>query len=73
MHMYVIIVLLFLIVLKCRVVAHDEEELGRLGDVVRIVPCMPKSRKKRHVILDFIKKNPQLAFDDKGKPKENTR
>ena len=49
-----------------KVMAHDEEELGRLGDVVRIVPCRPMSRKKRHSILDFIRKVPQLGIDEKG-------
>ena len=40
--------------------AHDEESLGELGDLVRIVPCRPMSKKKRHVLKDIIKKAPKL-------------
>lgn len=36
--------------------AHDEEELGAMGDLVRIVPCRPLSARKRHTLIDVIRK-----------------
>ena len=39
-----------------KIMAHDEEGLGRMGDVVRIVPCRPMSSKKRHVLMDIVKR-----------------
>ena len=40
--------------------AHDEEELCDMGDVVRIVPCRPMSKMKRHSVIDIIKKGQRL-------------
>lgn len=37
--------------------AHDEEERAQLGDLVRIVPCAPKSKKKRHKLFEIIKRH----------------
>eukprot|EP00349_Pseudokeronopsis_sp_Brazil_P003961 CAMPEP_0202974402 /NCGR_PEP_ID=MMETSP1396-20130829/60132_1 /ASSEMBLY_ACC=CAM_ASM_000872 /TAXON_ID= /ORGANISM="Pseudokeronopsis sp., Strain Brazil" /LENGTH=140 /DNA_ID=CAMNT_0049708153 /DNA_START=18 /DNA_END=436 /DNA_ORIENTATION=+ len=31
--------------------AHDETERAQLGDIVRIVPCRPRSKTKRHELL----------------------
>lgn len=42
--------------------AHDEEERANVGDLVRIVPCRPMSRKKRHRLMDIIKECGQLDF-----------
>lgn len=42
--------------------AHDEEERANVGDLVRIVPCRPMSRKKRHALMDIIKECGQLDF-----------
>jgi small subunit ribosomal protein S17 len=39
-----------------KIMAHDEEELGKDGDLVRIVPCRPKSRRKRHSLIDIIRR-----------------
>lgn len=39
-----------------KVMAHDEEETGKLGDIVRIVPCRPMSRRKRHKLMDVIRR-----------------
>lgn len=39
-----------------KVMAHDEEEICNIGDYVRIVPCQPKSAKKRHRLFEIIKK-----------------
>ena len=36
--------------------AHDEEGRGSVGDIVRIVPCRPVSKKKRHTIIDILRK-----------------
>ena len=38
-----------------KVMAHDESEIGKTGDMVRIVPCRPMSKKKRHTLIDVIK------------------
>tara|TARA_A100001015_G_scaffold299997_1_gene384798 strand:- start:346 stop:804 length:459 start_codon:yes stop_codon:yes gene_type:complete len=38
-----------------KVMAHDEDETGNVGDVVRIVPCRPVSKKKRHALIDVIR------------------
>lgn len=42
--------------------AHDEHEVCGMGDLVRIVPCRPMSRKKRHKVLDIIRKGDRLDF-----------
>jgi len=41
--------------------AHDENEIGKPGDLVRIIPCRPYSRRKRHIIKDIIKKEQNIA------------
>jgi small subunit ribosomal protein S17 len=41
-----------------KIMAHDEAELGNVGDVVRIVPCRPMSKMKRHALIDVIRKAP---------------
>lgn len=38
-----------------KVMAHDEEGRGQVGDVVRVVPCRPMSKKKRHALIDIVK------------------
>jgi small subunit ribosomal protein S17 len=43
-----------------RFMAHDEEETANVGDLVRIVPCRPKSRKKRHMLMDILIAEGQL-------------
>lgn len=45
-----------MISVRRKVMAHDEDEVCSEGDLVRIVPCPPKSRRKRHVLIDLIKK-----------------
>lgn len=45
--------------------AHDEEEICQDGDLVRVVPCRPMSRKKRHKIIDVIRKARKLDSDTK--------
>lgn len=39
-----------------KIMAHDEEGRGQVGDLVRIVPCRPMSKKKRHTLLDILKR-----------------
>ncbi len=53
------------------VMAHDENGLGKDGDLVRIVPCRPMSRKKRHSLIDIIKKAKKIE-EVKNKP-ENVK
>jgi small subunit ribosomal protein S17 len=43
-----------------KVMAHDEQEECHIGDIVRIIPCKPKSKKKRHSICDVLFKEPQI-------------
>ena len=50
-----------------KVMAHDEEEIGNVGDVVRIVPCRPMSRKKRHKLMDIIRRSESLELDENNK------
>jgi small subunit ribosomal protein S17 len=38
-----------------KIMAHDDQGIGKLGDMVRIVPCRPVSKKKRHTLIDVIK------------------
>ena len=44
-----------------KIMAHDEDETGKLGDIVRIVPCRPMSKRKRHALKDVIKKAQNIA------------
>jgi small subunit ribosomal protein S17 len=39
-----------------KIMAHDEDEIGEIGDRVRIVPCRPMSKKKRHSLIDVLSK-----------------
>ena len=47
-----------------KIMAHDEEGLGKLGDLVRIVPCRPMSRKKRHKLKDIVQRPQSFVTDD---------
>jgi small subunit ribosomal protein S17 len=39
-----------------KVMAHDEEEKCDVGDIVRIIPCQQKSKKKRHALFEILVK-----------------
>lgn len=39
-----------------KIMAHDEDEIGEIGDRVRIIPCRPMSKKKRHSLIDILSK-----------------
>ena len=39
-----------------KIMAHDETMNAKLGDLVRIVPCRPRSAKKRHELIDIIRR-----------------
>lgn len=43
-----------------KIMAHDEKEEAQLGDVVRISPCRPMSRWKRHALVDILRR-PKLS------------
>jgi small subunit ribosomal protein S17 len=48
--------------------AHDEGEEAEEGDLVRIVPCRPMSRMKRHALIDIMRKAKKIeATDDDRK------
>ncbi len=49
--------------------AHDEKEVARLGDQVRIVECRPLSKSKRWRLATVIR---QAALVDEGPPKKPT-
>jgi len=42
-----------------RIVAHDEANEARLGDVVEIVECRPMSRTKRWRLVRVAERNPE--------------
>jgi small subunit ribosomal protein S17 len=51
--------------------AHDEDERCKPGDVVRIVPCRPMSRRKRHTLIDVIKEGVNMQdLEDAAAAKE---
>lgn len=37
--------------------AHDEENLSRLGDIVRICQCRPLSRMKRWKVMEIVQRD----------------
>jgi small subunit ribosomal protein S17 len=43
-----------------KVMAHDENCVGKLGDLVRIAVCRPMSKMKRHYLIDVIRRAPSL-------------
>lgn len=43
--------------------AHDELEICDMGDLVRIVPCRPMSKRKHHKVLDILRKGQRLDLD----------
>ncbi|KAJ1437728.1 hypothetical protein B484DRAFT_428210 [Ochromonadaceae sp. CCMP2298] len=47
-----------------RVMAHDADETGKLGDLVRIVPCAPVSKKKRHSLIDIIRRPQSVTLTE---------
>lgn len=52
-----------------KLMAHDENEQCEMGDLVRIVPCRPMSKRKRHMIIDVLRK-PKLAVEDSRRKKK---
>lgn len=43
--------------------AHDENCESKLGDIVRIVPCRPMSTRKRHALIDILRR-PKLSLEE---------
>jgi small subunit ribosomal protein S17 len=43
--------------------AHDEDEVCDMGDLVRIVPCRPLSKMKHFKLLDILRKGKRLDLD----------
>lgn len=43
-----------------KIMAHDEEEACDTGDVVRIHPCRPYSKKKRFILQEVLVKAKKL-------------
>ena len=46
--------------------AHDPDERCKPGDVVRIVPCRPMSKRKRHTVIDVLKEGVSLEELEEG-------
>ncbi len=44
--------------LKKKFMAHDEENLAHVGDMVRIIESKPLSRKKRWVMVEVLREAP---------------
>lgn len=44
--------------LSQKFLAHDEENVCREGDVVRVVECRPLSRRKRWRLLEIVTRKP---------------
>jgi small subunit ribosomal protein S17 len=43
------------VVLSKKYMAHDEEEVAKVGDVVRITSCRPMSARKRFAVAEVVK------------------
>lgn len=48
-----------------KIMAHDEAQVCLVGDTVRVVPCRPLSRKKRHALIDVIYRPPASLASEK--------
>ncbi|HCL57331.1 MAG TPA: 30S ribosomal protein S17 [Spirochaetia bacterium] len=46
--------------------AHDEQEVAKIGDVVKIIESKPLSKNKKWVLLDVVKKAEELPLDIPG-------
>ena len=49
-----------------KIMAHDADGMGELGDLVRIVPCRPMSKKKRHILKDVVRKARKLDLSQES-------
>lgn len=47
-----------------KVMAHDEEGRAKLGDLVRIIPCRPMSKRKHHSLIDIVKRPKTVVTKD---------
>ena len=47
-------------------IVHDEEEICREGDIVRIKPCVKIAKRKAYTLHEVIKQNPLLSDYNKG-------
>ena len=52
-----------------RFLAHDEAEECALGDVVRIAPCRPLSRRKHFVVQEILKRANQMLRPTRAWPR----
>lgn len=54
-----------------RIMAHDPDQKGMVGDFVQIIQCRPMSRKKRHALLEILHR-PQSAQVSLYNPTEDS-
>ena len=50
-----------------KVMAHDADENCHVGDLVRVVPCRPMSKMKRHSLLEIVKKAKRIGDSKTGR------
>ncbi len=50
-----------------KIMAHDEGESCHVGDLVRVVPCRPMSKMKRHNLLEIVKKAKRIGDSKTGR------
>jgi small subunit ribosomal protein S17 len=50
-----------------KVMVHDEDSICNMGDIIRVIPCRPKSKMKRHIICDILFKEPQIDLSTLAK------
>ena len=46
-----------------KIMAHDEENACGIGDVVRIKPTRPISKRKRFMLHEVLRKDPKLTIE----------
>jgi small subunit ribosomal protein S17 len=55
-----------------RFMAHDEQEIAQLDDLVRIVPSRPMSAQKRHTLFEIVRATPESIFSVKRSAKASS-
>lgn len=46
-----------------KIMAHDEKNECIIGDIVRIKPSRPLSKKKRYILHEVVKKEKKLSIE----------
>lgn len=51
-----------------KIMAHDEENACGIGDVVRIKPSRPLSKRKAFTLHEILRRDPKLSLDQQQQP-----